>query len=62
VSEKNLLTVEETAPQVKHAPYTVRAWARQGKHLPFIRIGRRFYVDQRDIDRFLARSTREPEA
>jgi excisionase family DNA binding protein len=62
MSERNLLTIEETAEQVKRAPYTVREWAKRREHLPFVRIGRRFYVDQRDIDRFLAKSTVEPKA
>jgi hypothetical protein len=60
--ERNLLTIEETAEQVKRAPYTVREWAKRREHLVFVRIGRKLYVDQRDIDRFLARSTVEPVA
>jgi excisionase family DNA binding protein len=62
MSERNLLTIEETAEQVKRAPYTVREWAKRREHLPFVRIGRKLYVDQRDIDRYLARQTLEPVA
>jgi excisionase family DNA binding protein len=61
MTERNLLTIKQAAEQVKRAPYTVREWAKRREHLAFVRIGRKIYVEQRDIDRFLARSTREPE-
>jgi hypothetical protein len=57
----NLRTIEETAAQVKHSPYTVRQWAKQRQHLAFVRIGHRLYVDQTEIDRFLAQQTQQPE-
>jgi excisionase family DNA binding protein len=62
MSDRNLQPLKEAARQLKHAPYTVREWAKRREHLPFVRIGRKIYVDQRDIDRFLARSTVEPTA
>jgi excisionase family DNA binding protein len=62
MSERNLLTIKETAEQVKRAPYTVREWAKRREHLPFVRIGRKLYVEQRDIDRFLAKAIVEPTA
>jgi excisionase family DNA binding protein len=57
---KHLRTIEEVAAQVKRAPYTVREWAKRREHLPFVRIGRRVYADQADIDRFLEQQTQAP--
>jgi excisionase family DNA binding protein len=62
MTERNLLTTKQAAEQVKRAPYTVREWAKRREHLPFVRIGRKLYVEQRDIDRFLAKAIVEPTA
>jgi len=45
-----LLTVEELAAQLKLRPFTIRCWCRRGL-VPYIRIGRQYRFDAREIQR-----------
>jgi excisionase family DNA binding protein len=57
---RNWLTTDQVAEQLGTHPETIRRWARERKHLPFIRIGREARFEPRDVDAFLASARVEP--
>ncbi len=50
-----LLTVPETAKVLRLTVSTIRAWILQ-RRLPFVRLGRRVFIQRVDVDALIARS------
>lgn len=61
-TEAPLLDAIDVAHQIGVAPYTVRAWRRNGKGPAFVRVTSGCYrYRQSDIDAYLAANTHRPE-
>lgn len=53
------ITVEEAAAQLRLQVRSLRGWIRAGK-IPAVRVGKRYLLDQADVDRVLREGTRRP--
>ena len=56
---KRLLTIEEAAAYIGHAPQTIRnRLFEKSLGIPFCRVGRRILFDMRDLDKWVDGLTR----
>ncbi len=56
LSSYQLRSIDETAQELRLSPLTLRAWIKDGK-LCAVRLGRRLFVTQAEIDRLVLQGT-----